>query len=122
MAEQNLEDRVAYLEQKIAEYEAERALVRELHELRDDLRLRIQATGAEIRDEIDSQADALRTEYQAGYGYLVERINDTSQELGERIGGVEQAVTGLAGQVQGLAAGQQQILELLQGGKPKTND
>src|SRR5579883_313759 len=105
MAQQSIEDRVAYLERKVAEYEAERAQVRELHELRDDLRLRIQAMGAEIRDEIDSQVDALRTEYQAGYGYLVERLNG----IGERLSGVEQSLGEQKQAIGQLQSGQREL-------------
>lgn len=117
MAQQSIEERLAYLESKIAEYDAERAQMRELaglradiKELRDDTRLRIHAIGVEIRDEINTQADALRTEYHAGYTYL-----------GERIGGVEEAVKHLQTGQNALQAGQQQILDILLG-KPKRND
>ena len=190
MAQQSIEERVAFLESKIAEYEAERAQMRELvgmsadvkeeqekkqeehdiaqlaridsmnedvrriertqirgfedmrtsqKELRDDLRLRIHAGNMELRDEIATQADALRTEYHAGYTYLGGRIGGVEKaveqlQVGQQehtvaikqlqVGQQEHtaAIENLAGEVRGLAAGQQQILDLLTGGKPKRND
>lgn len=137
---QSVEDRLAFLESKIAEYEAERAQMRELaglrtdvkelhssqSELRDDLRMRIHATGAEIRDEIDTQADALRTEYHAGYTYLGVKIDDVEDHVMARFDASDKehkaAIADLAGEVRGLAAGQQHIIDMLSGGKPKRND
>lgn len=146
MTQQSLEERVALLESKIAEYEIERARMRELavlsadvkelhasqNEMREDLRLRIQATGSEIRDEIDAQADALRTEYHAGYTYLGEKINDVEKHLSgriddveKRIGDVEEHLSGRIGDVEKaighLQVGQQQILDILLR-KTKMND
>jgi hypothetical protein len=71
--------------------------------------------------------------FQAHQEYVTDRLNDFESHINVRLDVAEDnnaarshelqaGLTGLAGQVQGLAAGQQQILELLTGGKPKQND
>jgi len=121
MPKQSVEGRLASLEKEVTELKQELAKRRTLDGLRTDVQ-------------------ELQARYQAHEEYVTERLNDLEGHVTTRIDVLEDnqntrfqkledsqqelqaGLTGLAGQVQGLAAGQQQILELLQAGKPKTND
>jgi len=164
MAQQSIEERLAFLESKIAEYEAERAQMRSLErvlrsgqsELRDIFqahqeyvtnRLHNFETHITARLDVAEDNNAARfAELQTGqlelrqgqqeHKIAIEKLQIGQLELRQgqqehkiaieklQIGQLEHkvAIENLADEVRGLAAGQQQILDLLTGGKPKKND
>ena len=143
MAQQSIEERLAFLESKIAEYEAERAQMRSLErvlrsgqsELRDIFqahqeyvtnRLHNFETHITARLDVAEDNNAARfAELQTGQLELRQGQQEHKIAIEKlQIGQLEHkvAIENLADEVRGLAAGQQQILDLLTGGKPKKND
>jgi chromosome segregation ATPase len=123
MAQQSIEDRLAYLESKIAEYEAERAQTRALEALRTEVRelsVRYQAHEEYVSDRLDTFEVHINT-----------RLDVMEDQVQELRGDVQEVRTGFqelqAGQqelragFQGLQSGQDQILAILTG-KARTND
>jgi septation ring formation regulator EzrA len=114
MAEQlTTEERLSRLESDVAELQhAKReqenrdiALLARVDGFIDDLR-RVERTQMRAFDELRAGQQEQKT--------AIERLNEGQQEL-------QTGLTGLAGQVRGLAAGQQQILEILLGNPPRNN-
>lgn len=109
MPEQSIEDRLTYLESKIAEYEAERTQARAIQGLRTDI-------------------TELRAVFHAHEEYVTDRLNNFENNLTTQIKTVETDVKSLKEDIgtikegqQALAASQGQILAILTG-KAKTND
>ncbi|SRR6266851_5416915 len=106
MAQQSIEDRLAHLESKMAEYEAERAQMRALEALRTEVK-------------------ELGVRYQAHEEYVSDRLNDFEAHVNTRLDVIEDNQNSRfqelqAGQ-QALKSGQDQILAILTG-KARTND
>jgi hypothetical protein len=109
MAQQSIEERLAFLESKIAEYEAERAQMRTLERLR--------AGQSELREI-----------FQAHQEYVTERLDTFESHITVRLDAVDNHLTNLTegqqelrGGQHALQAGQDQILAILTG-KAKRND
>ncbi len=131
MAQQSIEERLASLEKESADRLA--SLEREVKELKQELAKRRTLEG--LRADVQE----LQVRYQAHEEYVSDRLNELEGHLTTRMDVLEDnqntrfqelqngqqelqaGLTGLAGETQGLAAGQQQILDLLRS-KPRTND
>lgn len=119
MEQQSLEERVAFIESKIAEYEAERAQARESAELRADVR-----KVSKIVTQLSERTAAHERYVQARFGVVEYDLNSLDSNVKALQTGQQEIKDGMrelhSGQ-QEVAAGQQQILELLLG-KTKRND
>lgn len=116
MAQQSIEDRLAYLERKIAEYEAERTQSRDWAALRTEVKelsVRYQAHEEYVSDRLNDFEARVNARFDHVYTQLDE-LQTGQQEL--QVGFQELR----AGQ-QALQSGQDQILAILTG-KAKTND
>ncbi len=128
MAQQSIEERLASLEHQIAELQAERAQMRELGALRTDVKalsLRYQAHEEYVSDRLNDFEDHIKVRIDVVEDNLTARLDAHTiaiQVLQEGQQEHKAAIENLAGSVRGLAVGQQQILDLLTGGKPKGHD
>lgn len=134
MAEQNTEDRLSLLEARVSELEHQRAVQEErdiallarIDNFIDDLR-RIERVQMRAFDAQAVQLNGLTRRMdsvEASVGQIVQVVNNHSETLTTLVGAAKDhkaAIEDIAGQVQSLAAGQQQILEILLG-KPPRND
>lgn len=106
MTQQSIEDRLAVIERKIAELEAERAQLRNL--------ARLQVGQTELRAMFDGHQEYLSDRLETFENHITVRLDVAEDNNNARFQELQ------AGQNE-LRAGQQQILDILLG-KPKTND
>lgn len=137
-SEQNIEERVAFLENRVTELERQRAvqedrdiaLLARVDNFIDDLR-RVERVQMRGFDELRVGQNELREELRAHQEYTTARFDGVEARLDnvetdvtvliEAAKEHKAAIEDIHTQVQSLAAGQQQILEILMGGQ-RRND
>jgi uncharacterized protein (DUF3084 family) len=127
------EERLTALEKEMVEMKKQLAESRSFERLRSadiqELRARYQAHEEYVTDRLNDfedhvtvRIDTLETRFdtlETRFDALETRFDTLEAHQNQQFQEVKTGVTALAGQVQELAAGQQQILEFLRGDKPK---
>ncbi len=120
MAQQSIEERLAFLESKIAEYEAERAQMRTLERLR--------AGQSELREIFQAHQEYVTERLDTFESHITVRLDVLEDNHTARLDAVDNHLTNLTegqqelrGGQHALQAGQDQILAILTG-KAKRND
>lgn len=132
MATLSIEERLSLVEAKIAELELFKAqqeerdiaLLARIDGFAEDLR-RVERAQIRSFEKLHADQNSLRAEFRAHQEYVVERFNNVEADVSVLIDAAKShrtAIEDIHSQVQELAAGQRQILEILAGGKPKIHD